>query len=260
MLSMRLMTGFVLLACVACGAKPPLQDMQPGEHGRVVRVIDGDALVLDTGQSVRLVGIEAPSRHGRYDDADPHAEKSARALEDLVMGRDVRLYYPGLTRDRYDRALAHVATADNSGPDYWINLELVRRGAVRVRLYPDTDRGGAALLEAEEVARRSALGLWAERAYRPVPADEMDTGHRGFTIASVRLGDRAETPQQDENRRRTILCSREVEGAGLIIDMTFNARPACEARAGKTFLVRGWLSDGRMELDHPLHLQQISSD
>jgi len=28
----------------------------------VVRVIDGDALVLDTRQSVRLIGIEAPAR------------------------------------------------------------------------------------------------------------------------------------------------------------------------------------------------------
>jgi len=42
-------------------ARPPLAGTQPGEHGRVVRVIDGDALVLDTGQSVRLVGIEAPA-------------------------------------------------------------------------------------------------------------------------------------------------------------------------------------------------------
>jgi len=50
-----------LAALAACSAPDPLAGTQPGEHGRVVRVIDGDALVLDTGQSVRLVGIEAPA-------------------------------------------------------------------------------------------------------------------------------------------------------------------------------------------------------
>ncbi|WP_300378188.1 thermonuclease family protein [Henriciella sp.] len=253
------MTGLLLLASAACSAKSPLEGMQPGERGRVVRVIDGDALVLDTGQSVRLVGIEAPARNGRYDDPDPYAEKSARMLEDLVMGREVRLYYPGLTRDRYDRALAHITTADNSGPDYWINLELVRRGAVRVRLYPDTDRGGATLLEAEEVARSSVRGLWHESAYRPVPAEALDASHRGFTIVSARLGEAAEAPQRDEDRRRSILCSRQVEGSDLIIDMTFNARPACDAPAGKPYLLRGWVSGERMELDHPLHLQDLDT-
>ena len=55
-----------LLVLAACSGPDPLAGTQPGEHGRVVRVIDGDALVLDTGQSVRLIGIEAPA--GPYKD------------------------------------------------------------------------------------------------------------------------------------------------------------------------------------------------
>ena len=47
------MQRFFLLLClslVAACAKPhPLDALEPGEHGRVVRIIDGDALVLDTG-------------------------------------------------------------------------------------------------------------------------------------------------------------------------------------------------------------------
>ncbi|MEH6411849.1 MAG: hypothetical protein V7741_15080 [Hyphomonas sp.] len=57
--------GLLVLALAtlaACSAPNPLAETQPGEHGRVVRVIDGDALVLDTRQSVRLIGIEAPAR------------------------------------------------------------------------------------------------------------------------------------------------------------------------------------------------------
>lgn len=40
----------LLIALAACGApKDPLDELVVGERGRVVRVLDGDALVLDTG-------------------------------------------------------------------------------------------------------------------------------------------------------------------------------------------------------------------
>ena len=107
-------TSFVLLLTLiisACGRSSPLDEMEPGERGRVVRILDGDALVLDTGQSVRLVGVEAPVLRPRSGEPEPFAVESARMLEDMVLGRDVQLFYPGLTRDRYDRALAHVRRA-----------------------------------------------------------------------------------------------------------------------------------------------------
>ena len=65
----RLLCFILLLA--ACAKPQPLDGLEPGEHGRVVRVIDGDALVLDTGQSVRLVGIEAPARPWQEREGEP---------------------------------------------------------------------------------------------------------------------------------------------------------------------------------------------
>ncbi|WP_158085684.1 thermonuclease family protein [Henriciella aquimarina] len=242
-----------LFLLAACAPRSPLDAMQPGERGRVVRVIDGDALVLDTGQSVRLVGVEAPSPGGRYGDAEPHAEASARMLEDLVMGREVRLFYPGLTRDRYDRALAHVKTADGAGPAYWVNLELVRRGGVRVRLYPDTDAGGEILMKAEREARAKRLGLWQERAYAIGPATDVGAAFRGFTIVEGVFGATASPPPADE--ADDIRCTRQMQGASLLIDIAFSARSACDMPSGTPVRLRGWTSDGRMELVHPLHVE-----
>jgi len=52
----------LLIGLAACNtSEDPLDELAVGERGRVVRVLDGDALVLDTGQSVRLVGVEAPA-------------------------------------------------------------------------------------------------------------------------------------------------------------------------------------------------------
>ena len=47
------------LALAACGRPDPLAGLQPGERGRVVRVIDGDALVLDTSEMTVEEAVDA---------------------------------------------------------------------------------------------------------------------------------------------------------------------------------------------------------
>ena len=240
-----LKTGYLVIAiCLAsCGPSAGLGDFQPGEQGRVVRVMDGDALVLDTGQSVRLVGIEAPAfgRDGRPD--APHAEASRRMLEDLVLGRQVQLHYAGLTRDRYDRALAHVATTDRLGADYWVNLELVARGAARVRTYPDTSLGSKALFDAETEARAKARGVWALAAYKPRDARDFGGVEPGFVILMGILGPRR-APIFDETA-----CARDLMGSDITVIVDLSAMDACDFEAGLRVEVRAWYSDGRLSLN-----------
>ncbi|MEO0467697.1 MAG: thermonuclease family protein [Pseudomonadota bacterium] len=238
-------------ALAACGAPGPMDAFEPGETARVVRIIDGDALVLDTGQSVRLVGVEAPS-FGRNGEPDaPHAEDSRRMLEDLVLGREVRLYYAGLTRDRYDRALAHVETADRLGPPYWVNDELVRRGAVRVRAYPDTSLGADALHVSEQIARETDAGLWAVRAYQPRDARDVSEEDRGFTLVTGILG-RRDPPRGDE-----FSCRRVLLGSELTVRIEPGALAACDAPEGQRVEVRGWLSNGALYLNASVNLQAL---
>lgn len=257
---MRL-TGWMVLAALllatACSPRSPLGTMQKGEHGRVVRVIDGDALVLDTGQSVRLVGVEAPALYPRSGEAEPYAAEARRLLEDLAMGREVQLYYPGLTRDRYDRALAHVHTADGAGPALWLNRALLEQGAARLRLYPDTDGGAEALIAAEYDARTARRGLWAWRDYAVRPAAGIAGSERGFMLVEGRLGGPAEPAR--ESRRET-LCARQFDGAELVMDIAFTARRICGLAAGTKITARGWVSRGRLELVHPLHVEQAGAD
>ncbi len=56
----RLVIAGLLFGLAACNAATdPLDELAVGERGRVVHVPDGDALVLDTGQRVRLAGAAA---------------------------------------------------------------------------------------------------------------------------------------------------------------------------------------------------------
>ncbi|MEO1029357.1 MAG: thermonuclease family protein [Pseudomonadota bacterium] len=240
---------------VACGGPPdPLSNLARGEEGRVVRVMDGDALALETGQSVRLVGLEAPS-FGRNDEPDqPHADRSKRALEDLVLGRTVRLYYPGLTRDKYDRALAHVKTIDDRGPKLWVNLALVESGAGRVRAYPDTAPLTDILIEAEVIARAEKLGLWRESAYAPLAASELTGDEVGFYLINVEIEGPVPTDRPGQ------LCAKGLRRSNLRLIADPPAPSLCDALPGEKLLARGYVTRNRLYVTHDLNLQVAEVD
>ena len=65
----------------------------PKERARVVRIVDGDTLVLADRRQVRLVGIQAPKLPlGRAGfKAWPLAEEAKAALAGLALDRDLGL-------------------------------------------------------------------------------------------------------------------------------------------------------------------------
>jgi micrococcal nuclease len=164
---------FVLgLAGLAAGCSAEA-DLVGGEQGRIARITDGDLLGLDTGLRVRLAEIEAPSPgyDGRED--EPFAREARAMLETSSLGREARLWYGGLSRDDYGRALAHVIARDETGADLWLNGLMVRQGAARVRTWPDNARRAARLLALEEEARAAKRGLWSLDHWRVRQLDDL---------------------------------------------------------------------------------------
>ncbi|MEM9572717.1 MAG: thermonuclease family protein [Pseudomonadota bacterium] len=248
--------GICLWMC-ACAPASPLPDMQPGETGRVTKIIDGDGLILDTGQRVRLISITAPVLTPRDGAPDLYAGESARMLEDMALGRRVRLFYPGVTRDRYDRALAHVVTTDAAGAELWLNREMIARGGARVRLYASTAARAQDLTDAENLARQAEFGLWSLPEYDVREASEFAGDERGFVIITTRLGPRYDS---SEPERFPPACLRRLEGAEMHLKIDRDAGSACAIANGTSVEVRGWLDEGALELRHPLHLRLRSID
>ena len=112
--------------------------LQAGPSGRVVSISDGDTFDLDTGLTVRLVGIQAPKLPLGRDgfEAWPLGDEAKATIEDLVMGQQVSLYYGGESRDRHGRALAHVMV-ERDGEVVWVQAEMLRLGLARVYSFPD---------------------------------------------------------------------------------------------------------------------------
>ncbi len=102
----------------------------------VVDVYDGDTIEIDNGQTVRLVGIDAPNR------GDEGWENSKQYLEDLIEGERVTLEYDAYQIDKFGRMLAYVwedctSTLGCSNGKRMINWLMVKKKLARVETYED---------------------------------------------------------------------------------------------------------------------------
>ena len=134
--------GFALLVALtllaSCG--PQIGDLERGEEGRVARVFGGDTLLLEDGTRVFLAEIDAPSGEA------PYAAQSQGELEALALHRDILLSYGGerrwVGRPREgeeaprEAAIAHVFVKSEGGRWFWLQHELVSRGAAYVCARP----------------------------------------------------------------------------------------------------------------------------
>ena len=140
-------------------AKP--KPRRPDFPARVVRVTDGDTLVVRSGSGrrfrVRLIGIDTPEVFGGVECGGRKASASMKRL--ASRGRRVRVFGDPTQdrRDRYGRLLAYVKT--RNGPQ--LNIAQVRRGWAKVYVYQGRPfRQTASFRRAAKRAKRQGRGVW----------------------------------------------------------------------------------------------------
>src|SRR5687768_6838497 len=103
--------GLAVVAIVAAVRDDPSEALPPGE-ARVVRVVDGDTIVvrLSSGEEhVRLIGIDTPETKKPGTPVECFGpEAAARMAALLPAGTAVRLERDEEARDRFGRLLAYV--------------------------------------------------------------------------------------------------------------------------------------------------------
>src|SRR5215467_7364588 len=126
----------------------------------VTLVVDGDTIVLENGEVVRLLGIDAPEiKHATKTEAEMGKE-AAGFTRKLVEGKKVRLEFdpssPNTShKDSRKRTLAYVFLADGT----FLNAELVKQGyAFIIPGFVHKYREQFERLERE--ARENKRGLW----------------------------------------------------------------------------------------------------
>lgn len=138
---------------------------------RVEKVLDGDTVVLEGGERLRLRGIDAPEVGHKGAPGQYYGLEATEALATLVAGKTIALDRDELDRDRYGR-LVGLARLDDGR---LVNLAMIEQGAAFV--YPHHSDGdaelGHRLLQAQVAAMTRGKGFWpallrsaaAERGY-----------------------------------------------------------------------------------------------
>ena len=120
----------------------------------VTRVIDGDTIVIDTGQRLRYIGIDTPEVHPV---PEAWGAEAWQANRNLVEGKIIRLERDVTETDKYGRLLRYVYV-----DDILVNAELVKLGLAEAKAYPPDTRYQDMLEQLEEEARQARRGMWAK--------------------------------------------------------------------------------------------------
>lgn len=125
----------------------------------VVRVVDGDTIIVNPNERIRLIGIDAPESVAPNRPVDCMGPESPQFLKEfLPKGTEVRLAIDVEPQDRYGWTLAYVCVA-NTG--VFVNAELVRRGFAQPLTIPPNIAHADEIAGLAREARQANRGLWA---------------------------------------------------------------------------------------------------
>jgi micrococcal nuclease len=129
----------------------------------VDRVIDGDTIVLTTGDKIRYLLINAPETTDGHHDC--YGENATQFNSDLVNGKMVDLTYDVQCTDMYGRLLAYVSVDGQE-----VNSVMIERGyACVLHIPPDGDDRAQEFEDLEAEAKAANRGLWG--ACSPIPCN-----------------------------------------------------------------------------------------
>jgi len=138
-------------------------------HILVTRAVDGDTLVLENSERVRLIGIDTPEMH-ESNKLNRDAQRSGQDVEaikqlgresyeftkKLVEGKRIRLEFDVERFDKYKRILAYVYLEDGT----FLNAKIVGEGYASLMTYPPNVKYADEFSKLYREAREAKRGLW----------------------------------------------------------------------------------------------------
>lgn len=120
-------------------------------------IYDGDTVRANTGELIRLLGVDAPEMNWEEGEPEFYAREAFEYTKENLLGQLVYLEYDEVKEDKYGRTLAYLFLADGS----FFNKKLLEKGYARLLLIPPNLKYSDVLREAEERARAAGRGIWS---------------------------------------------------------------------------------------------------
>lgn len=125
------------------------------ETFKVIRVLDGDTIVLNNDERVRLIGVNTNEKYHPLKPVEYFAKEATEFTEELMEGKKVNLEYDIEKRGKYGRILAYVYLIDGT----FVNEEIIRNGfGFAYTKYPF--KYMAKFISIEREAKNNRRGYW----------------------------------------------------------------------------------------------------
>jgi len=132
-----------------------------------IKVIDGDTIVLDGKEKVRLIGVDTPETKDPRKPVQYFGEEAYRFTKSIVEGKRVRLEHDRERIDKYGRTLAYVYLEDGT----FLNAEIIKQGyGFAYTKYPFKYMEEFRRYERE--ARENRKGLWADEKQKTIATEQ----------------------------------------------------------------------------------------
>jgi endonuclease YncB( thermonuclease family) len=142
------------------GAQDQISETDPASQSaelyKVIKVVDGDTIRLDNGQTVRYIGIDTPETVHPTKGVECFGQEAKVRNIELVLNKTVRLEKDVSETDRYGRWLRYVYVDDTL-----INRTLVAEGFAVSSSYPPDIAKQSLFQDAQQSARSANVGLWS---------------------------------------------------------------------------------------------------
>ena len=127
-----------------------------GESVKVTRVVDGDTIKIEGGQTVRYIGIDTPETVHPQKTVECFGREASNKNKELVEGKFVQLERDVSEVDKYGRLLRYVYV-----DSVFANELLVKEGFAHASSYPPDVKYQDLLSSAQQEAQSQNKGLWA---------------------------------------------------------------------------------------------------
>jgi len=142
---MKKILVFLLILLTGCSIN------NPSQLYKVESVIDGDTIILATGEHVRLLGIDTPERGECY------YQEATDFLKSLLINKLVSLERDKTNKDTYGRLLRYVYL---DGED--INILMIEKGyAEAFNKYISTTKKYSKIKSLERKAKEEKIRRWS---------------------------------------------------------------------------------------------------
>ena len=134
----------------------------PGEQARVIYVIDGDTIKVESyGREfdVRYIGVDTPERD------EPFYDEATAATRKMVDAKEIILVQDVSETDQYGRLLRYIYLPDGT----FVNAELIRQGYGRMVTFPPDVAHAELFTDLQREARENQRGLWAQSEMQALP-------------------------------------------------------------------------------------------